>query len=301
MPGNLNEFEQADQAIKQKLEQFIGSPITEEKKEEESPKEELKTDSQSTESKDNISEKPAENITPIEEKKDDTVEEKPEETTQVEIKTEEKKPETPAIDPEKLAETITQKVTDTLLTKMSGKTEAQLQEETGAQSPWAKENRNPKDWDEVANWMADIATQRIQKQMEEKETARKAEEDKKAQEIETKKQQEEQAEKQIQTYWNTQYKQLVDAGKITDTEDDKKELFKQLSEVNKKLIAEQKPGIYNLAEFMMFHYKAPKKDAPGGDAPISGKNTTVNNSSNDSYKYSEIRRAKSLMDLISGR
>ena len=125
-------------------------------------------------------------------------------------------PKEPEVDISAIEAEVTKNVTDKLLKSLTGGSEEDLAKATGEKSPWAKEGRNPRDYDEIAEWTTQLA---LKKQAE-----LKAEEDKenKRKEEEAGKFQQERA-TAFNKYWDNQLNELFEAGKLPKIEDEKNE------------------------------------------------------------------------------
>ena len=251
------EKEEAQKIVLQQLETFIGEPLEKEPNKVEKKAEELKVEKK---------------VEPV-----------------VEEKVVEKQPE---FNPAKFEETITQKITDTILKTLGGKKEEEVKEE----SPWAKEKRNPKSYDEIAEWVAKLSETNVLKTIESKQQA-KIEEEKKITE-ETAKMTKE-TEQKWHTYWDGQVNKLQTAEKIGKTPEDVQEFWRQVATFNNEQSKAGKPIVTDLTEFALLHYKAPVKEVKGADAPIIGPNTNTASVGKDkTYSYVDIHNANSLADLV---
>lgn len=202
-----------------------------------------------------------------------------------EKKEEEPKPE---IDQEKLKEEVAEEVTKKIIKSLTGKTEDEATEEMGDQSPWAKEGRNPKDYDEIANWSVEL--------VEKKNEAKRVEVEKTA--AETKATQEVTATERATSfnkYWDEQLEDLQESGKLpkavdtTDENDDgviaRKELFKTMLDINQERVKEGKDPIYSLKEVYYEHYTPKSKQPAGADAPISAGRSSAPSGDDEAYEY----------------
>src|SRR3989304_2019544 len=70
-------------------------------------------------------------------------------TVKVEPKEE---PQEPEVDISAIEAEVTKKVSERIIKTLTGGSEEEIKGALGEQSPWAKEGRNPKDYDEIAQW-----------------------------------------------------------------------------------------------------------------------------------------------------
>ena len=227
-----------------------------------------------------------------------TEDQKPD-TTTIETKTKEVKPEAPEpeIDVSAIEAEVTKKVSEKIIQSLTGGSEADVTKATGEQSPWAKEGRNPRDYDEIAEWTTQLA---LKKQ---EEAAAKQEEAAKAKEEDNKKVQEERA-KAFNKYWDDQLNELAEGGKLPPIEDAKdendigvrarKQLFTKMIEVNEERTKAGKEPIYSLKEIF---YEHPINEEPGMFAPVSIGRGSVP-AEGDEYEYVG---KKSFFDIITGK
>lgn len=219
---------------------------------------------------------------------------KPPEETKPETKPEEKPPE---VDTEELKKEVTQEVKDELVKAITGKTE----EDIKAKSPWEKEGRNPRDYNEISDWAKDQALKEI-------ETKEQAKEEKKKEETKATEAQIKKSNEQWNKYWDEQLEDLVTQGKLPkvenpDDDNDKgrvaqKELFVQMGKVNEERNIKGQPIITSIKEFFYEGYKPPGSQPAGADAPISGGKTSVNTESEGDFSYEEIHNPKTLRDVL---
>lgn len=242
-PKELEE-EQALQNVNEKLEKFLGEPIDDEP-----------------------------------EVKADPPEEKPTETIVDPPKEEEKKEEVtvPPVDTEKLKEEMTKEITETIVERITGKKEENLEEK----SPWEKEGRDPKDWNEVVKWSTEQAKKAVQLELEEKEKALKEQEEKN-------KVNQEEYTKKANEYWDNQINDLTTSGKVSKEE--LKDFWQQVLDVNTQLAEEGKPHIVSLTDFYLFHYKPKTKEVAGARAPVMGGKAKVTPQEDDDDDYMTLHR-----------
>jgi hypothetical protein len=215
----------------------------------------------------------------------------------------EKEPEKPAIDPEKLKEDISHATTEKIVRALVGEDKDKDDPDQELVSPWKKENRNPKDYDEIADWSVkkkEILDRRT-KEVEEKANKEK--------ETKTKEYQEN-YKKAFNKYIDEQLEDLHAANKLPriKDKDDKndyglvcrKKLFETMMEVNKKRITEGKTAITSIKEIFYEHYQAPDQPA-GDDAPVSpGGGGTPPSKNDDDYSYLDVHGKsgeKSFVDI----
>ena len=205
--------------------------------------------------------------------------------------------ETPEVDVTALKEEVTKEVTEGIAQRLIG--ERKPEEEL---SPWEKEGRNPKDYDEIANYVADLTQKRIAEQQAE---VRKEEEEERARQTEY----QQKTNEEWNTYWNEQLEDLRAQDKLPKVvkADDEKDagrvaergIFNQMFQLNIKRNAEGKVPITNIKEFYYEHYKNPTDQPPGADAPISGGRKSVDEGKNkEEYTYEEINSARNFEDLL---
>lgn len=205
----------------------------------------------------------------------------------------EEKPEEKEFDPDKFKEEITKD----LEAKIAESNKQEVVEAKGDDeliSPWAKEGRTPKDYEEVADW--GIQKARVLSEREEAHKAElQAEETKKAEEYNL---------KQIENfnkYTDMQLQDLKEAGKIT-TPDERKELFQTMLDVNTARQKENKPPVTSIKEIFYEHYKPVKNQQPAGaDAPVSSAKQSGISSDEKEVNYIKDVRNKSLIDILMGK
>jgi hypothetical protein len=257
--------EEIKEAREKEAEEFLGEPIKEEEEsKEEKPKEE--------------EEKPK-----VKEEKEES------EVDLTKIK-------------EEIKGEVTQETTDKILTALTGEKEKKSEKEDELLSPWAKENRNPHDYEEVADWAV-------------KKNEILARRNKEEQEIKAKQQQE--INKRLETERQKVFNQHIDEQlndlyennrlpKIVNKDDPKDEgviarkaLFRTMLDVNKERVKEGKNPIYSIKEIYYEHYKAPKKEVAGADAPVfSGSGKFTPNTDKDDIDYREIHSARDVEDFF---
>lgn len=267
-PAQPNEFQEAQAIVDQQVKDYLGeSPAPEP-----NPVEKLAAEKKSK------AEEPAKETTPAKE----------EPTT----------PAAPVLNPKELEENISQKVTANIVRELTGKTEQQMVE----QSPWAKEKRNPKSYEEIVEWTKSQVMQDLQKQVaayqQQQEEVKKMEEEK----VASQKQYEQQMEKEYNTMWDNQIKSLQDKNPTLKSKEGLRNFWEQLKTHNEALDAQGLPVTANLAEFYALHYQPFTVQPAGADAPITGANAnTPAMSQGEDYDYHSIHSAKSMWDLLPKR
>jgi hypothetical protein len=171
------------------------------------------------------------------------------------------KEEKPPFDAEKLKEEISEATAKKIIEATTQQKEPKKEVDEELISPWAKEGRAPKDYEEVADWGVEKKSildrrEREAELLKQQETAKQTEEYNKQQVADFNK------------YTDDQLGDLKAAGKIK-TPEEQRALFQSMLDVN---IARQKEGkapIYSIKEIFYEHYKAPTAQPAGADAPIS--------------------------------
>lgn len=220
--------------------------------------------------------------------------------TEEEPPLEEPKETPPEVDVTALKEEVTKEVTEGIAQRLIG--ERKPEEEL---SPWEKEGRNPKDYDEIANYVADLTQKRIAEQQAE---VRKEEEEERARQTEY----QQKTNEEWNTYWNEQLEDLRAQDKLPKVvkADDEKDagrvaergIFNQMFQLNIKRNAEGKVPITNIKEFYYEHYKNPTDQPPGADAPVSGGRKSIDEGKNkEEYTYEEIHHARDFESLIGSK
>ena len=204
--------------------------------------------------------------------------------------------EEPEVDISAIEAEVTKKVSDKIIKSLTGGSEAEIEGALGEQSPWAKEGRNPKDYDEIAQWATDLALKRQEAQKAE-ETEKAKEQEKEATKLQT-----ERAEA-FNKYWDTQLNELYESGKLPKIENAKDEndlgvkarkaMFSKMIEVNEQRTKEGKEPIYSLKEI---YYEHPINEEPGMSAPVSAGRGAVP-AEGEGYEYVG---SKSFLDILKG-
>ena len=221
----------------------------------------------------------------------------PEKKVEEEIKeppVEEKKEVEVEFDPAKWKEEITEETAKKIIEAQTKQPEPVKEEDKELMSPWAKENRTPKDYEEVADWGVEKA--KILGK-------RDADAQVKVQEEQTKKQEEynKQQVEQFNKYTDEQLEDLMTQGKIPrNDEEARKALFQTMLEVNQERVKENKSPIYSIKEIFYEHYKPVNTQPAGADAPISAGKGNVSPEGQE-LDYQRDVKNKSLMDILMGK
>jgi hypothetical protein len=187
---------------------------------------------------------------------------------------------------------ISEETVKKIMEASTGKEEPEKEVDKELISPWAKENRTPKDYEEVADWA--LEKKKIL------DTREKIEFDKQQEEI--KKQSEEQEKIRLDgfnKFIDSQLNELLEAGKLEKTPEARKALFQTMYDVNKERIANKQEPIYSLKEIFYEHYKAPTEQPAGADAPISAGKMGGGTETKD-LDYKEVHN-KSIFDILTGK
>ena len=196
------------------------------------------------------------------------------------------------------ADKIADDVRDGIIEKLTGGKDKE------DQSPWQKEGRSPKSYDEVAEWGTEKAKKELRQEIEEKDKVQ-AKKDNDAKAVETKRQED------WNKYWDGQIEKLVSEEKIPAPSE---EIQAKLTD-NKPLTEEEKedPGIKARADIFrlatenkennleLVYYKHFSKETKpaGASAPVIGSRKAVTPSGEQSeYTYEEVHNAKTMHDLL---
>lgn len=244
--------------------------------------------------KEDIQDKSMEEIVKETPKEEEPVKEEP-------VKEEDPKDEEVELDTTQIEETVTKSVTEKMIKALTGGTEVEATIETGNVSPWAKEGRNPRDYDEIAEWSVEL--------VEKKNEAKRLEQERINEEV--KAQQVEYSQKRADFYnnqWNEHLEDLTEAGKLpkvvdpNNEEDEgviaRKELFKAMLEVNNDRVAKGKEATYSLKEIYYEHYTPKSKQPAGADAPVSAGRSSAPAANDEEYPYVGNR---SFFDILRGK
>lgn len=198
----------------------------------------------------------------------------------------------------KAAEKASEDVTKSIVDKIVG---GQVEPKT----PWSKEKRTPKDYDEIYEVAKEDAKKETLAEIEAREKQREKQ-------IEVQKARDAESVKKQNELWDEQLKSLTQAGHIPEV---KKEIQEKLAK-GEKLEGEdlEDPGIkarkelYTAAaenketnlELAYYKYKAPKStQPPGAAAPVFGSRKAVTPSGDqEEFSYEEIHNAKGFDELL---
>src|SRR3990167_8612564 len=122
----------------------------------------------------------------------------------------------PEVNVAKIEEQVTKSVSERIVKSLLGGSEEEVANATGEQSPWAKEGRNPRDYDEIAEWTTQLALKRQEEAKTQAETEAKTQEEAQA------KVQAERA-TSFNKYWDNQLNELFEGGKLPPITDEKNE------------------------------------------------------------------------------
>lgn len=235
------------------------------------------------------------------------------EKTEVEVEAEKKKEEvveTPkeepkAIDEDELTEKISKAVSDKVLKQMTGEDEKKKGDaDQELVSPWTKEGRNPKDYDEIADWA--MTKNEILSTRKAEESERQRQE----QETQQKQVQEEQdkTQKQIQEEQAKAFNQVIDdeldelytnnkLPRIKNKDDAKdpgviarKHLFQTMLDINNQRKEEGKPAIMSVSRIFHTYYKPPTTQPAGADAPISLGQGMAEAADPEDFSYADLQK-----------
>lgn len=222
----------------------------------------------------------------------------------------------PKIDPQKIAEEAAKKAAEELDKKrLQAEKEAadkKAQDEAKVLA-WQKENRSPKDYDEIVTETKRLAREEILAEIRaEREKERQAAEQKtfaQQQEEERIKQLNDQnrryVEKRLAEELDRMYQNKVIDKPVDETDKNDpaakrlEAILKKGVEVNKERMANGQEPIMSVAD-IYYNYYLPteKKDLPGADAPIAGARTSPVSRSDQKISYKEIHNTP-LRDLLS--
>ncbi|TVL99571.1 MAG: hypothetical protein CV087_17585 [Candidatus Brocadia sp. WS118] len=230
-------------------------------------------------------------------------------TTKEEAPVEEKKEEEERIefDPEQFKKEVTEEAgriseerAQKIVEAASGSKDDPKEEDDELISPWKKEGRTPKDYEEVADWavkkkeiLDTRAAEAHKKEVEEQEKIAK--------------ESKEEAIKRFNDWTDGRLNDLYESGKLPKVIDPKnpddegvvakKALFQTMLDVNLDRAKRGLPEIMDIKEIYYEHYKAPKKEVAGADAPVSPSTTPPGESSKD-LDYNEIHNSRGIWDLF---
>jgi hypothetical protein len=209
------------------------------------------------------------------------------------VETPEEKDEKPDFDPDKFAETVSEKAaekTAKMIEEVTGRKEPTKEVDEELMSPWAKENRTPRDYEEVADWALQKKSILDKREAEAKDAQSKIEKE------ETEKQNEEKI-KNFNRYVDEQLDELHAAGKIDkNNKEQRKALFTAMLEVNQARAKEGKQPIYSVKEIFYEHYKVPTSQPAGADAPVSMGGFTPPEDKSE-INYNDIHNSRGFEDV----
>lgn len=181
-------------------------------------------------------------------------------------------------------------------------------------SPWEKEQRQPKDYGEIADWA--VEKNRIMTERREAESKAKQEADSKAQEDYNKKQID-----SFNQYATSQLQELADAGMIPpvsnpNNPDDpgiaaQTTILQKMLEVNEERQKAKKPPVYSVKEIFYEYFGSDEEEAEdmapqevaGADAPVSAGRMPAGTEDRE-LDYTEIHKkplTQIIMDGLRGR
>lgn len=188
---------------------------------------------------------------------------------------------------EQATKDVTAKVRDDIVKSIQGDKPAPKD-----QSPWEKEGRQPKSYDEVAKHGEDRAIKRIRAEQKVADD-KKVEADKRT-EDQTKEKEAKQSE-----YWNTQLKQLVEEGHIPAPHEDIQTKLDKNEQLTEKEMED--PGVKARANLWarareakepnlrLVYFEHLKNEKPAGaSAPVIGSRKSVNQAGKEEYTYEDI-------------
>lgn len=192
-----------------------------------------------------------------------------------------------------------------ILEQVTKQKEPETEVEPELISPWAKEGRTPKDYEEIADWA-------VEKKRLLDERSAKAAQIAQAAQSEAQKAANEQEISRFNAYVDSQIGELIEAGKIPAVEnslnpDDpgivaRKQLFQTMLDVNLERQKSGKQPIYSVKEIYYEHFaNAPvaEEEPAGADAPVSPGKAAPSGEPKE-VSYNEIHR-KSLFDILTGK
>lgn len=190
------------------------------------------------------------------------------------------------IDTSALKEEVTKQVTEEIIEKITGKKEEDLTD----QSPWDKEKRNPKSYNEIADWSKQQALKEFSKQRD-AETTRQEESATKL------KEDQERINQAWNQHWDKQIKELVDDGELPEIKDKNDPNDPGVIATTELFQLAFNQGKTDL-EAVYYRNKVKGKKQPAGDnAPVSAGKKSVQSESKQ-YSWEQIHSAKSLHDIV---
>lgn len=187
----------------------------------------------------------------------------------------------------KLSEETAKKVVESV----SGKTEKTTETDEELISPWDKEKRTPRDYNEITDWAIrkkEILDYRMQaSRAEEEQRARQAAEESNKTQLDS-----------YNRFIDDQIDDLQKAGKIKDV-DERRALFQTMLDVNLERQENGQPPIYSLKEIYYEYYQPPVREVPGADAPVSPGQGAIQPEDKE-VDYRDVHN-KSLIDILMGK
>lgn len=197
-------------------------------------------------------------------------------------------PPPPAIDPEKLKEELRAEVSQEIVNKLKPQEPAVDPEDI---SPWDREGRTPKDWNEVTEWASFQAMKKLNADIE-------ADNQRAQSEAQAKADAEAQRLAAVNAQWDEEFDALRAAGKLpamvdpNDQNDPGKQaqiaLLQQMLTTNQERIAQGKQPVMSIAAFHNLYYKDPRQQPAGANAPVSLSRKSVSQPDPNQYSYQDI-------------
>lgn len=228
------------------------------------------------------------------ETKETSEETTPEKETETSEETTETEPETETteqeFDVEEFKKATVAEAQEAVMKKIAAGLGMTEQEKDEAQKelipPWEQRGETkPKSWKEHAEYSADLAEWKRQKQEEEIKKTQ-AENEKEAKEVN----------KRWNDYWDTELEELVASGKIPEVKDGNDpndpgkrariKLFAKMQEIGVQRQNEGKPPITSVKLIFYEHYE--DEEPSGANAPVSFGKKAVGTSSEGDYSYEDI-------------
>lgn len=222
-----------------------------------------------------------------------------------EAKPPEPEEETIEFDPEDFKKKTIAEAADTIIARISGTKDNPNEKDKELLSPWQKEKRNPRDYDEIAEWAVQKAQIMADKRAKEAQDSSEKQKQAYAQS------QKENADR-INSFIDKELGELYEEGKLpkVKNKDDARDpgimarqaLFKTMLDVNQKLTSEGKPAEYSIYKIFTKYYKSPTRQPAGADAPISiGRSGQNDTDSDQQINYLKDIHKKSFYELLRGR
>lgn len=216
----------------------------------------------------------------VEEKEEVREPEKPVEEVKEEVRTEP----VPQFDPEQLKREAAEAATNALLERLTGVKEKKNEGDEELTSPWAKEGRTPKDYEEIADWA--VSKKQILDDRRAKEVEANTKEAREASE-----KVEREREQGFLTFVDEELKELYEEGRLPKIKDANNpndpgvvatnSLLQTMATVNAERNTKGQPLIYSINKIFHSHYKAPNRQPAGADAPVSGSRGASSNEADD--------------------